>query len=157
MTPDITVRHESGIGMNGYYAVMRDGKKIATIRRSGRSSWAVYTHYWHPLAGFGNVDVAKRAAPNLFYPTKAQVYETICRNLEPKRREEAEDYYHRRFVAIGRALAEGSNSAREELDRLLADIEAFATDRSNPAMPGTEAERFPYRGRNLYPDPPEAT
>jgi hypothetical protein len=151
----IEVRHGGGVGVNGVYAVMRDGVHIATIKRTGRHSyWGIYTHYGHNLKTVPDVARARQAVHEVSYPTKREVYELLCARAEHNRRVKLEEHHAHDFARLAREIVAGSNSARVELEELVAEIERRATDRT---ATNVEHEVKCYHSYldTLYPQPPE--
>jgi hypothetical protein len=165
----------SGIGMNAVYHVLRDGEHVANISRSGRSTWRIHSvHYWESLGGCKGIDDVKAKARTLNYPTAHEVYEKLCAVAAIKRRSYIETMHKQKMATLIRDLIAGSNSARVEMEELVASMDAFIADRSDTYSvarkrvnehneglgadwryrqsewkytPGTE--HYPY-----YPDPP---
>ena len=129
----ISVHQTSGVGIHAHYEVRRDGHRLAIIRRFGaRHPWVLYSvHYDEPLGSAGSIDGIKAKAESLDYPTAQTIYETICTRFHEKRLASLERAHASDFVRLSREIIAGSNSAREELENLIAEIDRFAADRSD--------------------------
>jgi hypothetical protein len=128
----ITFETSGGIGMNRVYHVLHDGAHVANIARSGRSRWVIFSMHYHvPLGSDVGIDAIKAKALTLTYPNEAEVYEMLATEAEKKRRVYAEKEHAHTLMRLARELVAGSNSARVEIEELLAKIEAFAIDRSD--------------------------
>jgi hypothetical protein len=156
----ITMRHVGGVGVNSHYVVERDGARVGTIRRFGRSRFVVESvHYQETIETYPNIDSARAAVAKIDYPDAWKVYETICQRVEQERRAYRTKFHQGAMVEAVRDLVAGSNSAHGRLAEMVADIEAFAKDRSVTyaaiRQRAIETETF-ISGEPRYPDPPAA-
>jgi hypothetical protein len=148
----IDIIHVGGAGMNGRYNVVHDGKLVATISRWGRSRWHLQSVYYSETLAFsGSIDAARTDARQREYPTAEQVYETICRRVEVRRRQMRRKHLAQELGDAALDLAHGSNSAHDRLAELARQIEAFAADRTDVGnhIWGQWDDRMP-----SYPYPP---
>jgi hypothetical protein len=125
------IQHMTGVGANARYVVIRAGKQVAHIRRSGRSDWLLYSvHYNETLNTYRNLDAARSAAvARASYPDAEEVYEVICRRVEQRRRQwKRREQMDTMFDAI-QQLARGERGAGDSLVLLWRMIESFAKDR----------------------------
>jgi hypothetical protein len=121
-----------GIGMNAVYHVLRDGEHVANISRTGRSTWRINSvHYWEPLGACKGIDEIKAKAQAVVYPTAREIYEKLCAATAVKRRNYIESMHKQRMANLIRDLIAGSNSARVEMEELVASMDAFIADRSD--------------------------
>jgi len=154
----ITVNHVSGVGVNGRYAVMRDGVKVANVYRHGRSRFIINSvHYHETLGVYGNINLARAAAAEINYPDAWQVYEIVCQRIEKQRRAWIEESMHGKLVELARDLAAGSNSAQHRAHEMVAEIEAFAKDRSetyDARLQRAQATKTYTTNEPVYPEPP---
>jgi hypothetical protein len=166
----ITFEHIEGVGMRAKYRVRKDGKHVAILYRFGvRSGWELYSvHYGLTLAsGFRSIDQAREAAQTIEYPTAQEAYETTAKMIEPQRRFKLEAHYAKDFIRLARELVAGSNSARMEMERLVAEIDARTVDRSDIHSTWRKMADEHFRTTNtplyrydgdvpFYPEPPVA-
>jgi hypothetical protein len=163
----ITFEHTSGIGINANYRIRNaQGAVVATVARTGRSHWRIASvHYHHTLGTYGSLDRAREAAQALAYPTAKEVYDLICSEVGEHRRIEKVTAHAADFERLARSIIAGSNSARAELETLLAQIDAYTTDRTDTrAARQAKCDRdYEATGRRtyvleqhgtLYPEPP---
>ena len=146
----------NGVGLHAWYGVLSDGKRIATIHRFGaRHPWEITSvHYGETLGRSRELESAKEVARNLTYPTHVEIYEKVCGRVAVKRRHYVEQQNHAKMATLIRELVGGSNSARVELEQLVAKMDAFIADRadtqeSNLAQRQAEYERNGSKG--VYP------
>jgi len=122
----------SGIGMNAVYHVLRDGEHVANISRSGRSTWRINSvHYWEPLGACKGIDEIKAKARTIDYPAAREIYEKLCAAVMIRRRNYIESTHKDKMAMLIRDLISGSNSARVEMEELVASMDAFIADRSD--------------------------
>jgi len=152
----ITVRQAKGVGIHAIYAVERDGERVANIERFGpRHPWKITSHYGVVLGSAGDIDAARNKALSLHYPSSAELYERACQGIEAMRREKAERDHASDIVRLTRAMLDGSNSARGDLEALFAKIDNAAKDRTDtgPKFDGTAWHGHSW---GYYPEPPES-
>jgi len=138
-----------GIGLHARFDVLRDGKPIATIHRYGaQHPWEITSvHYREPLGGARELERTKELARNLTYPTHGEVYEAVAVRVAEKRRVYIERQNYTKMATLIRELVGGSNSARVELEKLVAEMDAFIADRSD-THEKLEAQRDAEYARN---------
>ena len=123
----ITIKHVSGVGVNGRYQVYRDKELVAFIRRRGKSRFVMESvHYYDALAVYPNIDRARQAAMTFDFPDVWTVYERICERVERQRRSYFRNLKADELADAARDLANGSNSAHDVLVALSNEIEAIA-------------------------------
>jgi hypothetical protein len=122
-----------GVGMRALYGVLRGGEHVATMSRSSsRQGWIIYSvHYSHKLAGAKDIEQARQKACTLVYPTQQEVYEHLCAQSVFSRRNYIERQSAPQLARLARDLVAGSNSARLEIEKLVASWDLFALDRSD--------------------------
>jgi hypothetical protein len=118
---------------NARYVVIRAGKKVAHIRRSGRSDWLLYSvHCNEKLNTYRNLDAAHSAAvARTSYPDEDEVYEAICKRVEQQRRTWKRREQMNVMFDLIQELATGERGAGDRLVLLWRGIESFAKDRLN--------------------------
>jgi len=138
-----------GIGLHARFDVLRDGKSVATIHRYGaQHPWEITSvHYAEPLGGSRELERAKELARNLTYPTHVEVYEAVAARVAEKRRAYIERENYTKMATLIRELVGGSNSARVELEKLVAEMDAFIADRAD-THEKLEAQRDAEYARN---------
>ena len=165
----ITIEHTEGIGMRARYRVTKDSTHVANLYRYGRrSGWELYSvHYGLTLAdGFRSIDDARVKAMTVYYPNAREAYETKCAMILPQRRAKLEALHAKDFVRLTRELVAGSNTARMEMEKLVAEIDARTIDRSDihnawrekadAHFAATNEPLYRYDGEPpFYPEPPE--
>jgi hypothetical protein len=162
----VNIKHTGGVGVNMRFAVYQDGKAVAQITRNGNRGWRIYSQFYgHVLASATNSAEAKQKALTLEYPDASAVYEILCARVAEKRRAEKEAWCGPQLARLARELISGSNSARLDLEQLVAEIESYVWDRTDTrrkrqAACDAEFERTGQRvyvsdyGTTLYPDAP---
>jgi hypothetical protein len=158
---NITIEHAYGIGINGIYHVFRDGKQVAYMQRSGRSTWIIYSlHYNERLASAGSIDLARARAMELNYPSAWEVYERLCERVAVRRKEELEAAHAHDLARLAREIINGSNFAHDELARLMHRIDTLTADRSDNGPRDSSGNWIKNYNRphdygiQLYPVPP---
>jgi hypothetical protein len=122
----------SGIGMNAVYHVLRDGEHVANISRDGRSTWRINSvHYWEPLGACKGIDEIKAKARTLDYPAAREIYEKLSAAVAIRRRNYIESTHKQKMAMLIRDLISGSNSARIEMEELVASMDVFIADRDD--------------------------
>jgi hypothetical protein len=163
----ITLHHIDGVGINARYGVRLNGKAVARISRMGNRGWDIDSVYYGEQLGFAkNIHEAKHAAERLSYPTEQEVYELVCDRAAKGRKQWVEHKRGPQLAQLVRDILGGSNSAHEELKRVVAEIDAYIVDRSDTRAARHEKneQHFQATGERiytyesdgpLYPEPPE--
>lgn len=128
--------HLGGVGINASWSVMRDGKRVGMIERNGNTGFIVRSHYRRIIDYARNSAGAKeKCLHRERFPSEREIYDLICAEVEVRRRVQLENKMRAEMFALARDLVVGSNSARDAIAEILADIETLAKDRWQTTRP----------------------
>jgi cell division septum initiation protein DivIVA len=165
----ITFDHTGGVGMRAKYRVRKDGAHVADLYRYGVSDgWTTSSVHYSVRLGRSHrtIDAAKQAALTLDYPSAMEAYEIVCERIRANRKKHMETEHAEDFVRLARELIAGSNSAREEIEKLVHEIDTYVADRTGTRANAQAAcdRHFEATGERIYtymrddvyyPEPPK--
>jgi hypothetical protein len=123
----ITFIDLGGVASHRRIGVRVDGEHRGTIEYLGRNhGWYIRDRYSHKLGSAWTLDEARAMALRIDFPTLREAYEREHERTYQGRLRAAEQVHGPELAALTRELLKGSNSAREEMERLLTQIDLDA-------------------------------
>lgn len=158
---DRELKHLDGVGNNTRLAVMEGGKMVGLIRRNGNRGFDVLGNYHRRIAFGTSLAAAKLRAMEAAFPSPQEAYELECSKALAIRKAELERAFSGRLYELTRQMIAGSNSARHEIEELIAGIEAAAASREEFERNPEDRFQIMVMGQPMqplfrWPRPPEA-
>ena len=142
--PKINLRDLGGVASHRRVAVDVDGVQLGEINYTGPSGqWRIVDSYSQQLGRAATLNEARQKALTLTYPTRREAYERLHEKVYQSRRRAAEAQSGPRLAELTRELLAGSNSAREEIEKLLEQIDVEARTQNLGFHIETRVSRYP--------------